>query len=53
MDKYETVGTAKIPTINFDLTKGTLEIRGCSIPEHAIELYKPLLEAINVYAASA
>ena len=52
MEKYTYEGTAKTPTINFDLLGGVLEIRGRSIPENSIEFYKPLVEALNRYSGS-
>jgi hypothetical protein len=37
------------PSINFDLTKGILNIKGKSIPENSTEFYQPLIEAITEY----
>ena len=53
MENYTNVGTAKTPTINFDLTTGIMQITGCSIPENPIEFYKPLIEALDVYSKIA
>jgi SiaC family regulatory phosphoprotein len=38
------------PSIDFDLAKGTLNLKGKSIPENAPEFYQPLIEAITEYA---
>ncbi len=50
METISIEGTAKTPTILFDLLKGHLEIKGRSIPENSIEFYKPLIEALEKYA---
>ncbi len=42
--------TSKTPFIKFDPETGILEIKGRSIPENAIEFYKPLVEWLNEYA---
>ncbi len=42
--------TPKTPTITFDSGKGFLEIKGRSIPENALEFYKPLVEWVEKYA---
>jgi len=51
MEKIAIEGTAKTPTITFDLEKGFLEIKGRSIPENSIEFYKPLVEWLEKYAS--
>lgn len=43
-------GSPKTPTINFDGESGVLEIKGRSIPENAIEFYKPLIDWLTNYA---
>jgi hypothetical protein len=43
-------GTQKTPAIDFDPTKGTLEIKGRSIPENSIEFYKPLVDWLEEYS---
>lgn len=53
MENYSIEGTAKTPTITFDLSKGSLEIKGRSIHENPIDFFKPLRDAMDVYAASA
>lgn len=52
MDQYAIEGTQKNPTIKFDLTKGELHVSGNSIPENSVDFYKPLLAALEEYAAS-
>ena len=42
-------GTPKTPTVNFDAAKGTVEIKGRSIPENSIEFYKPLVDWLERY----
>lgn len=53
MEKYSIEGTPKTPSIHFDLNGGVLEVKGRSIPENSIEFYKPLVDALDKYAASA
>lgn len=53
MEKYSIEGTPKTPSINFDLNAGILEVKGRSIPENSIEFYKPLVDALDKYAAGA
>jgi len=53
MEKYSIEGTPKTPSIHFDLNGGILEVKGRSIPENSIELYKPLVDELDKYAASA
>ena len=45
-------GTKKTPTVNFDKTSGKLELKGRSIPENAIEFYKPLVDWIEAYSVA-
>jgi len=45
-------GTKKTPTVNFDKTSGKLELKGRSIPENAIEFYKPLVDWIEAYGVA-
>ncbi len=53
MEKFVVKGDTKSPSIHFDLLNGVLEIKGQSVLENTPEFYKPLLEAIDVYASSA
>lgn len=50
METISIEGTPKTPTINFNLEKGVLEIKGRSIPENSIEFYKPLVDWLEKYA---
>jgi hypothetical protein len=43
-------GTTKTPDVNFNAEKGTLEVKGRSIPENSIEFYKPLVDWLEEYA---
>lgn len=52
MENLKLEGSAKTPMVNFDSSKGTLELKGRSIPENSIEFYKPLNDWIDGYAAS-
>ena len=49
MDSLLIEGTQKTPSVNFDAEKGTVEIKGRSIPENSIEFYKPLVEWLERY----
>lgn len=49
MDPIKIEGTPKTPTVNFDAANGELEIAGRSIPENAVEFYKPLVDWIGTY----
>jgi SiaC family regulatory phosphoprotein len=53
MENYSIEGTPKTPTINFDIDKGLLEIKGRSIPENSIEFYRPLVENLEKYSGGA
>ncbi len=46
----EIKATNKTPYIKFDPNMGVLELRGRSIPENAVEFYKPLVEWLDKYA---
>lgn len=50
MESLFVEGTQKTPTVNFDATKGIIEIKGRSIPENSIEFYKPLVDWLENYA---
>jgi len=41
--------TQNTPEVSFDATRGRFEIKGRSLPEHAIEFYEPILEWIERY----
>ncbi|GAB4378254.1 MAG: DUF1987 domain-containing protein [Salibacteraceae bacterium] len=53
MDPIKIEGTPKTPTVNFDAETGKLEIKGRSIPENAVEFYKPLVDWIGAYGEVA
>jgi hypothetical protein len=53
MDPIKIEGTPKTPTVNFDADSGVLEIKGRSIPENAVEFYKPLVDWIGSYGDNA
>lgn len=52
MEDITISGTPKTPTVEFLQEKGTLLIKGRSIPENSIEFYKPLIDWIGAYAQS-
>lgn len=53
MDSIKIEGTPKTPTVNFTADNGVLEIKGRSIPENAVEFYKPLVDWIGNYGDAA
>lgn len=53
MDPIKIEGTPKTPTVNFNAESGVLEIKGRSIPENAVEFYKPLVDWIGNYGGAA
>lgn len=50
MHNLEITGTAKTPTVSFNSENGVLEIKGRSIPEHAINFFKPLVDWLDDYS---
>ena len=52
MDSIFIEGTPKTPNIDFDHGKGSLLLKGRSIPENSIEFYKPLLDWLDAYSSS-
>ncbi len=46
----EIKSTNKTPYIKFDPNAGLLEMKGRSIPENAVEFYKPLVDWLDKYA---
>lgn len=50
MNSYHIAATKSTPEIKF--VNGLLEMRGVSIPENAIEFYKPLLTIMSEYCAN-
>lgn len=43
-------GSPKTPSLRFDAEKGIIEIKGRSIPENAIEFYKPMVDWLDKYS---
>jgi len=50
MDKLKINGTAKTPSLLFDAETGILEIKGRSIPENAIDFFKPVVDWLEEYS---
>ncbi len=50
MDNLEITGSAKTPSILFTASTGILEIKGRSIPENAIDFFKPLVDWLDEYS---
>lgn len=50
MDKLKINGTAKTPSLLFDAESGILEIKGRSIPENAIDFFKPVVDWLDDYS---
>jgi len=44
--------TSKSPFVSFDPKSGILELKGRSIPENALDFYKPLMEWIDAWTAT-
>jgi len=53
MESIKLEGTPKTPTVEFSAENGVLLLKGRSIPENSIEFYKPLIDWIENYSASA
>lgn len=52
MDNISLEGTGKTPSVNFDSSKGIVEVKGRSIPENSIEFYKPLIKWLEDYSSN-
>ena len=52
MENLTLEGSAKTPTVDFNSAKGTLELKGRSIPENSIEFFKPLNDWVESYGKS-
>jgi len=52
MDAIIIKGTPKTPDVNFDYDKGSLLLKGRSIPENSVEFYKPLVNWLGEYSAN-
>ena len=53
MENYSLEASPKTPEIKFDLNSGSLNIKGWSVPENALDFYKPLMNALDSYAGKA
>jgi len=42
-------GSLKTPEINFDYSKGVIELKGRSTPENTEDVYKPLIDWVKDY----
>ena len=49
MEKFFLEETSKTPKLHFDASSGKFLMSGRSIPENAIEFYKPLFEWLDEY----
>ncbi len=52
MEAINIEGTPKTPKVNFDPEKGSLLLKGRSIPENSIEFYRPLVDWLDRYTGS-
>lgn len=52
MEKLEIEGSAKTPIVSFDPISGEFELKGRSIPENAVNFYKPIYDWLDGYVAS-
>jgi hypothetical protein len=49
MQDFIIPGTKKTPHIEFNVEKGTMELKGHSIMEDTIKFYQPMMEWVNNY----
>ncbi|MGB0404067.1 MAG: DUF1987 domain-containing protein [Salibacteraceae bacterium] len=52
MEKLEIEGSAKTPIVSFDPISGEFELKGRSIPENAVNFYKPIYDWLDGYVTS-
>ena len=52
MESISINGTPKTPDVEFDGEKGSLLLKGRSIPENSIEFYKPLVDWLDSYSGT-
>lgn len=52
MDEIALVASTKTPSVKFSVN-GQLELKGRSIPENALDFYKPLISWVDTYAQQA
>ncbi len=50
VQRHELQGTDKTPSVVFDPVAGSLQLKGCSIPENADRFYSPLYDIVDRYA---
>ncbi len=49
MDSLILTPTGNTPYINFDASKGILDLKGRSTPENSIEFYEPIMNWLDTY----
>ncbi len=49
MENLSIEGSFKSPTLNFNYSKGEIEIKGRSLPENAIDVYDPAFKWLEDY----
>ncbi len=49
MDNLNIAGGGKNPTVNLNAAEGTIELIGRSIPENAVDFYKPIYAWLDAY----
>ncbi|UTW60729.1 DUF1987 domain-containing protein [bacterium SCSIO 12741] len=52
MENFMLEGTSKTPRVDFNAQTGILELSGRSIPENAVDFYKPLYDWLDQYVSS-
>jgi hypothetical protein len=52
MEKLVIDGSTKTPTVSFDPTSGKFELSGRSIPENAVDFYRPIYTWLDDYVKS-
>ncbi len=52
MESLAIKGTPKTPTIGLNLDEGIVEIQGRSIPENAVDFYRPVVDWLDKYSQS-
>ncbi len=50
METIAIKGTPKTPTIDLNIDSGVVEIKGRSIPENAVDFYRPVVEWLDKYS---
>ena len=49
MEQFHLTATEKTPEVLFDMQRGLLELKGCSIHENAEAFFRPLLDRMEQY----